>query len=184
MVQACKDMESAGKARPRLIRIQIPRMLVALYETRNNRGVGHAGGDLDANHMDAMVVLFMAKWVVAEPVRVYHGLDTAEAQNVVDSLVQKEIPVIWSVVGKQRVLDPGLRMKDKSLLLLYGSPGPVLEGDLVDWVEYSNPSASKDNILRPAHKAKLIEFDEITGLVHLSPTGIKYVEDKIPLTLL
>ncbi len=81
-------------------------MLVALYETRNNRGVGHAGGDLDANHMDAMVVLFMAKWVVAEPVRVYHGLDTAEAQNVVDSLVQKEIPVIWSVAGKQRVLDP------------------------------------------------------------------------------
>ena len=158
-------------------------MLIALYDIRNNRGVGHVGGDVDANQMDAVVVLSMSKWVVAELVRMYHGLDTADAQSVVDSLVQKEIPIIWSVAGKQRILDPRLSMKDKSLALLYGSSGPVAETELFGWVEHSNASVYRRDILRPAHKATLIEFDENARLVHLSPTGIKYAEDKISLAL-
>ncbi len=58
MVDACKKLETDtdAKAVPRSIRIQIPRMLVALYEIRNNRNVGHVGGDIDPNHMDAMCV--------------------------------------------------------------------------------------------------------------------------------
>ena len=41
-------------------------MIVALYEIRNDRGVGHTGGDVDPNHMDASMVLAGAKWLVAE----------------------------------------------------------------------------------------------------------------------
>jgi hypothetical protein len=54
MVDACHDLEKADAKRfSRSVRIQIPRMLIALYEIRNNRGVGHVGGDVDPNHMDA-----------------------------------------------------------------------------------------------------------------------------------
>src|SRR5438034_1154534 len=57
MVDACRALEQADAARfPRSVRIQIPRMLVALYEIRNNRGVGHVGGDVVPNHMDAVAV--------------------------------------------------------------------------------------------------------------------------------
>ena len=73
---------------PRSVRIQIPRSLIALYEVRNNRGVGHVGGDVDPNPMDARIVLKMARWVVAELVRVSHGLDTAEAKGVVEHLIE------------------------------------------------------------------------------------------------
>src|SRR5690348_5088511 len=52
MVGACRALEKAKNA-PRSVRILIPRMLMALYEVRNNRGVGHVGGDVDSNHMDA-----------------------------------------------------------------------------------------------------------------------------------
>src|SRR6478736_4451507 len=46
MVDACRALEKADdKIFSRAVRIQIPRMLMALYEIRNNRGVGHAGGD-------------------------------------------------------------------------------------------------------------------------------------------
>src|SRR5262249_41243927 len=46
MNDACRAIESDPKATafPRAVRIQIPRMLVSLYEIRNNRGVGHVGG--------------------------------------------------------------------------------------------------------------------------------------------
>lgn len=67
MVAACRDLEQAdGSIFPRSVRIQIPRVLIALYEIRNNSGVGHVGGDVDPNHMDASVVVGMAKWLVAE----------------------------------------------------------------------------------------------------------------------
>lgn len=68
MVDACKKLETDTNPAtvPRSIRIQIPRMLIALYEIRNNRNVGHVGGDVDPNHMDAVCVLQMSKWIVAE----------------------------------------------------------------------------------------------------------------------
>lgn len=89
MVSACRNLEK--EQGPRSARIQIPRMVIALYEIRNNRGVGHAGGDVDPNHMDATAVVYMSKWVVAELVRLLHGLTTDEATELVDALVEREV---------------------------------------------------------------------------------------------
>ena len=179
MVDACKKLEQDGAAAPRSIQIQIPRMLVALYEIRNNRNVGHVGGDVDPNHMDAVCVLQMSKWIVAELVRVLHNVDTDIATDVVDTLVERETPLIWEVNGRKRVLDTSLRMKPKTLLLLYASNGPVSDRDLVSWLEHSNGSVYRRDILRPAHKARIIEYDEQTGLAQLSPLGVAYVEDNL-----
>lgn len=47
MVDACERLEQAPASKfPRSVRIQIPRVLIAFYEIRNNRGVGHVGGDV------------------------------------------------------------------------------------------------------------------------------------------
>src|SRR5215831_12151768 len=64
-VQACRQLESHAHV-PRSFQILIPRLLPALYEVRNNRGVGHVGGDVDPNHMDATFVLASCSWVMAE----------------------------------------------------------------------------------------------------------------------
>src|SRR3712207_4123890 len=53
MVAACQALEQAGASFSRSVRIQIPRVLIAVYELRNNRAIGHVGGDVDPNHMDA-----------------------------------------------------------------------------------------------------------------------------------
>ncbi len=179
MVDACKKLEQDGASAPRSIQIQIPRMLVALYEIRNNRNVGHVGGDVDPNHMDAVCVLQMSKWIVAELVRVLHNVDTDTATDIVDTLVERETPLIWEVRGRKRVLDTGLKMKPKTLLLLYASNGAVSERDLVAWLEHSNASVYRRDVLRAAHKERLIEYDGSTGTVHLSPRGVAYVEDEL-----
>src|SRR5688572_15532360 len=57
MVDACRSLEQTAATFPRAVRIQIPRVLIALYEVRNNRGVGHVGGDVSPNAMDASFVL-------------------------------------------------------------------------------------------------------------------------------
>lgn len=154
-------------------------MIVALYEVRNNRNVGHVGGDVDPNHMDAVCVLQMAKWIMAELIRVLHNLPIDEAEELVDALVEREVPIVWEVGGRMRVLDPGMSMKDKALILLHRTAGSVDETDLVDWVEYSNPSVFRRDVLRRAHRSKLLEYDQVASTVQISPLGIEYVEEML-----
>lgn len=178
MVDACKALEG-GTRQERSMRIQVPRMIVALYEVRNNRNVGHVGGDVDPNHMDALVVLQMAKWIVAEFVRVLHDVDVDDAAETVEALVERETPMIWEVNGTRRVLDTTLSMRDKSLVLLHASDGVVAERDLVSWVEHTNPSVYRRDVLRKAHTARLVEYDAEQRTVAISPLGIELVETEI-----
>ncbi len=184
MVEACKSLEQAdGKVFSRSVRIQIPRMLIALYEIRNNRGVGHVGGDVNPNHMDAIVVASIAKWIFAELIRIFHGITTEEASKAVDCIIERTIPLVWEVGNVKRILNPSLTMKDRMLAFLYTCIGPVKESDLVTWTEHSNSAVFRRDILKKAHKAKLIEYDPKKKEAHLSPLGEQYVEANINLAL-
>jgi hypothetical protein len=154
-------------------------MVVALYEIRNNRGVGHLGGDVDPNHMDAVAVLQMSKWIVAELVRIMHGMSTEDASDLVDALVEREVPLVWRVGQVRRVLDQRLSMRDKTLVLLHSIPGAAAEADLVAWVEHSNPSVYRRDVLRRAHRDRLLEYDATARTAQISPLGIAYVEDRV-----
>ncbi|MFL5842809.1 MAG: hypothetical protein ACJ77Z_20370 [Thermoleophilaceae bacterium] len=179
MPQACQDLEKNYPKALRSPRIQIPRMIVALYEIRNNRGVGHLGGDVDPNHMDAVCVLQMSKWIVAELVRILHDMSTDDAAELVDALVEREVPLVWKVGGKRRVLDPKMPVTDKTLLLLHGCTGLVPEDDLRDWVEHPDAAKYRRDVLRKFHAAKLVEYDPTAGTVVLSPKGVERVETKL-----
>jgi len=179
MLDACQALSGATSSFPRSVRIQIPRMLVALYEIRNNRGVGHVGGDVDPNHMDAAVVLYCSKWLLAELIRVFHNTDVTTATRMVENIIEKEIPSVWRVNDKKRVLSNKRTMKDKTLLLLYSENGSVNEVDLVSWVEHTNTAVYRRDVLAGGHKAKLWEYDRKLKTITLSPLGIDYVEGKL-----
>jgi hypothetical protein len=184
MVDACKVLENADATRfPRSVRIQIPRLLVALYEVRNNRGVGHVGGDVDPNGMDARLVLETAKWVVAELVRVFHGITTDSATDLVEKLTERTLPIVWQAEDVKRVLNPSLSMREQTLLLLYASQGQVSESLLVSWTEHSSASVYRRDILRKLHQQRLIEYTESKRVARLTPLGSDYVERHLPLTL-
>jgi hypothetical protein len=180
MLRACQALEQVPAAdAPRSIRIQIPRMLVALYDIRNNRNVGHVGGDVDPNHMDATSVLQMAKWVVAELIRVLHQMPIEDAAELVEALVERETPLVWKIGDKKRVLEPGMRIRDKTLLLLHSTPGEVAESDIRSWVEAKNSTEYRRDILGRLHTEKLVEYDAATRTVIISPTGVRYVEEEL-----
>jgi hypothetical protein len=177
MVDACKELEGATGF-PRTVRIQIPRMLVAMYEIRNNRNVGHVGGDVSPSHMDATVIVGMAKWVIAELVRLFHSTDTRTATVVVDALIERQVPLVWEVGDRRRILDPRLSRRDQALLLLYSSTEPVHVATLAGWIEYERRYLARD-VVRPLHAARLVDFEADSGLVHLSPTGIDDIEARL-----
>lgn len=178
MVDACKQLAGPPPP-PRSIRIQVPRMLVALYEVRNNRNVGHVGGDVDPSHMDALCVLQMSKWVMAELIRVLHELPVDKAEELVDALVEREVPLVWKVGGEKRVLAPKMPGREKTLLLLHATPGPVAEDQVRGWVEAKNSTEYRRDILERLHKEKLVEYDPKARTVVISPTGVARVEEHL-----
>lgn len=179
MLDKCKDLEKAGSTFPRSIRIQIPRMLISLYEIRNNRNVGHVGGDVDPNYMDAMCVLHMSKWILAELIRVFHNVSPDEATAAVEALSSREISLVWNINGVSRILNTSFSMMDKTLLLLYSSPAGMPEKELVKSLEHSNPTVYRRDILKKAHKRRWIEYSATDGTATVSPLGSQIVETKI-----
>lgn len=180
-LQACLDLESkyAHVPNSRSPRILIPRMMIGIYDIRNNRGVGHAGGDVDPNEMDATVVLYTSKWLVAEIIRLLHTVTTSEASELVERLVEREVPLVWSNGDVKRVLRTDLSWKEQTMILLLANDGPVAEGELFGWLEHSNLSNFRGNVLRPMHAARLIEYDEDTRKVSILPPGVRAAESLV-----
>ncbi len=178
--EACKKLEGNKAAHiPRSFQILIPRMLPALYEVRNNRNVGHVGGDVDPNHMDSMMILSMANWIMAELVRVFHGLTIVQAQLVVDTLAEVRIPVVWSDGGSiKRVLRPELKLSDQILILASVSVPDVTSKELIDWIEEDDKGYFV-RTLRGLHAKRFIEFTESADKVKILPPGAKFVQDLI-----
>lgn len=181
MADECRKLVTSPKSTAaETIRIIIPRALIFLYTIRNKRGIGHIGGDVDANKIDSVAIVTTADWVVCELIRVYHGLSLEEAQDIVDTISFKNIPAIWEVAGKKRVLNESLSNQHKTLLLLYSeTESAILTEDLCSWVEYSNLSMFKKRVLEPLHKKRLLEHDKETDTVYLSPIGAQEVEKNI-----
>lgn len=183
MVTACRELESAPANAKRIgdrsLRILIPRMLLPLYEIRNNRGVGHVGGDVDPNFMDATAAYGMASWILAELIRIFHDVSTSEAQQIVDALVERKHPLVWRLENVQRVLDPKMPKKDQTLLLLHSRLSWVSETDLMNWIEYSTNANFRNQILKPLHQERFIEYDALGRRAHISPNGVADVEERI-----
>jgi hypothetical protein len=161
---------------PRSFQILIPRLLAALYEIRNNRNVGHVGGDVDPDFMDSSAVVSMATWILAELVRVLHGVATEEAQSVVDDLAERRFPVVWKSGDIRRVLNPRMALKDQILLLLGSVAGKVPVEKLFTWTGYKK-KAYFMRLVRKLHDYRLLEFHEAIGEVELLPPGVDYVTD-------
>ena len=167
--EACRRLEN-NKDVPRSFQILIPRALPALYEIRNNRGVGHAGGDVDSNHMDATLVLGMSNWIMAELVRVFHATLIEDAQALVDALADRRIPLVWEGGAMRRVLDPNMKLWEQIVILAASKSGVILTADLYDWTGYTNKSYFIKT-LRELHGKRWIELSKDETSLEVLPPG-------------
>jgi hypothetical protein len=178
--EARKLVQLPSAAGEESLRTIIPRALVFLYTLRGKRGIGHVGGDIDANGIDTMTIVRVSDWIICELVRIYNNLPIEDAQNIIDTLSSRSLPDIWEIGGKKRILRDDLDYKQKVLLLAYSEAQTgVMVEDLFNWTEYSNLSVFKKKVLLPLHQQRWIEYDQETEFIFLSPLGIKEVEEHI-----
>lgn len=162
------------------LRLLIPRALNFLYSLRNKRGIGHVGGDVDANAIDAATCVRVADWCLAELMRIFHALSLEEAQELLDAISARQIPYVWTVMGRRRVLQRKLDYPSQTLLLLYSVvDNAVPTEDLFKWVEHPRLANFRAHVLSRLHNARLIEYDKENQMAILSPKGIERVENEI-----
>jgi hypothetical protein len=154
-------------------RIIIPRVLFSIYTIRNKRGVGHIGLVVP-NELDATFILYASKWVLAELVRAKSILQPAVTSKLVDSIVEREITLLWKNGSKKRILDPKMPAKQQVLLLLLDED-LLTENKLRETIEYQNPTIFR-SIIISLHKARLIDFDLQDKKCSITPKGILEAE--------
>lgn len=174
----CRKLEKTPKtAGPETLRVIIPRSIDFVYTLRNKRDIGHVGGDVDANETDAALCVRALDWCVAELIRVFHSLSLEEAQELIDNLAVRQLPVVWQVGGTKRLLQLGLSLREQTLCLLYSDRHTAVPiEDLVSWVEVKRVSDYKSRVLVPMHKDRMIEYDRLTETIVLSPAGADAAE--------
>ena len=168
-VQSCRALENAPNLE-RGLRILAARILPALYEIRNNRDVGHVGGEVDPNFMDSSFSLGAASWLMAELIRVFHSTNVADAKRAVDTLTQIRTPAVWVDEDIRRVLDPKTKLSDQILLLVASNGVETNISQLAVWTETSNKSYLR-KVVTALHKARLMEAANPTVSIRLLPAG-------------
>lgn len=171
---ASRYSQVPGSRSPRIL---IPRMMMGLYDIRNNRGVGHAGAEVNPNHMDATLVVATAKWLMAELVRLLHALPTEDASAIVEALTERELPWVWTRGDTKRILRTGLTYKQQTLVLLLADVHGTSEDDLVRWLEHPRPTDFRRKVLKPLHAERLIEYDQQKATAWLLPPGTTAAEE-------
>jgi len=160
------------------LRKHIPRVLKAIYNIRNNRDVGHVGGDVSPNYMDSTLISTACDWILAELLRIFHDMPLDRAQRIIDSLVKRKIPLVYEIDGFYKVLNPDLVLKDKILAILYvrGDAGAT-DDQLISWLDYDNRSYLTSKVLSPLKKRTFIH--RAANKNKITPLGTVYVEKHI-----
>jgi len=153
-------------------RILIPRVLKSIYNVRNKRGVAHIS-NINPNEMDATLILFTVKWVLAELFRLKSGLSTEKTQRMVESIVERYCPLIWKDGNITFIMDPKMKAREQVLILLYDN-SPRMDTEMQEITEYSH-STNFRNILKRLHKNKFIYYQK-DGNCRLTPTGLDIAE--------
>ncbi|HDD44126.1 MAG: hypothetical protein DRO88_12255 [Promethearchaeia archaeon] len=161
---------------PESIRIMIPRVLYSLYTFRSKRGGAHIK-NIDPTHMDAIYITSACDWIIAELIRLYHTQDDREIQNIIESIVEKKVPLLEEFDNDIKILDPTLPVSGKVLAILYKRyPNFVSKKDIDKWVP-TKLSSHISTTLRNLDDRGLIYRKD--NNIKLTIKGVKYVEEKI-----
>jgi len=160
---------------PESIRIMIPRVLHSLYTFRSKRGGAHIK-EINPNHIDATYVISACDWVMAELIRLYHINGEKEIEKIINSIVDRRVPILEEFGEDLKILDPSLSVPDKILIILYKKhPNSVSTDELKKWIK-TRTSTHINTALRRLDDKGFVYRKNKENII--TTKGIAYVEDK------
>ena len=154
------------------MRFHIPRTLRLIYDIRNRRNTAHLRDNIDPNLQDATLIVSTMSWVLAELVREFHSVSAAEAQELIEAIVTREVPMIQELSGFPRLLRT-VPAGDHCLVLLYWSGRKVARSELNGWL----PIKMRKNLTRTLSRLDERHLVHVDGeYVEITYLGQGFVE--------
>ncbi len=172
-----RDLSNTPRSRfPDSVRLHIPRAMRLVYDIRNKRDAAHLSDGIDPNLQDASLVVSVLDWVLAEFVRLFHGVTPDDAQRIVNALVSRATPIVQDFDGFLKVLDSGLKAGDHCIVLLYqrGAHGATIE-ELKKWARPTMLANLSKTLHRLVNQVLYAHFDGVTYFITYA--GERYVEE-------
>ena len=171
-----KQFENLSKNRfPESIRIIIPRVLHSLYTFRSKRGGAHIK-EVNPNHIDATYVVAACDWVMAELIRLYYSDEEREIERMINSIVDRSVPILQEFGEDLKILDPSLSVPDKILIILYKKhPNSVSTDELKKWIKTKSPTHINIALKRLDDNGFIYRKNKENNI---TIKGIAYVEEK------
>lgn len=160
---------------PESIRLHLPRAIRVVYDIRNKRNTAHLSDGIDPSLQDASLVIGTLDWVLAELVRLYHSVSASEAQQIIEALVRREVPMIQEFDGKPRILKT-LSYADHVLVLLYWwGDRPIQRKVFSTWLP-TNMKKNSGRVFRSLHEQFLVNLTDASA--HITQLGMRSVEER------
>ena len=174
--ETLKKFENLPKQNfPESIRIIIPRVLYSLYTFRSKRGGAHIRG-VNPNHMDATYVISACDWVMAELIRLCITDEEKEIEKMINSIVDRRVPVLQEFGDDLKILDPSLSVPNKILIILYKRyPNSVSTDELKKWIKTKSSTYINTALRRLDDNGFVYRKNKENTI---TTKGIAYVEDK------
>lgn len=99
--------------------LHLAKILRTLYKLRSQRGAVHIDPDYNANELDSMLVISLARWIVSEILRIFWSGDTTIVATTIREIVRYEVPAVLTVDNQFLVLHTDCSVEEEVLLLLH-----------------------------------------------------------------
>lgn len=174
IVDKLRALENLGTHVNDSVRFHIPRALVMMVDVRNRRGIGHPAGEVSANPADAALLVGTSTWVLCELIRLTFSCSADEAQVLVNSLVQRRVPIVEDFDGFLKILKPELKLSEKIMVLLYQrSAEGALNTELAKWLKLRDTSNLYKSLADLEKRGMIHRMD---GRNWITTAGAKWVE--------
>ncbi len=164
------------------IRLTIPRACRFIYDITSSRGGRHDSDAIDANEMDATVVLNTCAWVLAEMIRYSQKLgDPDSAKIAVDSVMKRRYPFVEEIDGRAYIdLKSARSARDLGLMILwYRGTARISRGELVAAIRRQRRNITLTNARMAVTRLTGSVDDDGNGNVCLRASGVREAEKLI-----
>lgn len=160
-----------------ILTLAIPRVAESIYTIRSKKDVAHVK-TIDPSSIDSSYCVSACDWMISELAMLFYTSDPKEANELINSILEKKIPTIEEFEnGSIVILKKGLALKEEFLLALYhGYPERMANEDLMKTIHYGNPLYAK-KVLIGLEDERLVHRNNEGN--KLTKSGIKYVEETL-----
>lgn len=149
----------------------IPEVANAIYLIRNKKRGQHSRGE-ELLHIDLHYLVKACDWILASLLFVSHGVSEDEAIEMMNSILQYDMPLVQEIDGYSVLTRTDLDIQDALLILLFSFGGSCKQADMTRNLKIRYGNTATYRAIQSAHNTGLLFRHPQTKLLTLLPNGI------------